>query len=74
MPFFGAATSRGHFVITDLGTVGGLNSSVGQPQKNDIGLIVGNSLGSGIDPLGENWGVLYGCVNGSSPCEGYQNL
>ena len=73
MPFFGRDVTE-HFVITDLGTVGGLNSSAGQPQKNDIGLIVGNSLGSGIDPLGENWGVLYGCVNGSSPCEGYQNL
>jgi hypothetical protein len=35
----------GHFVIADLGTlpVKGLNSSVGQPQKNDIGLIVRNS-------------------------------
>jgi probable HAF family extracellular repeat protein len=66
----------GHFVIADLGTVavGGLNSSVGQPQKNDIGLIVGNSLGSQIDPLGEYWGVLYGCVNGSSLCTGWQNL
>jgi hypothetical protein len=64
----------GHFAITDLGTLGGLNSSTGWPQKNDIGLVVGAAQGSRIDPLGEYWGVAFGCVNGSSLCEGYQNL
>jgi probable HAF family extracellular repeat protein len=63
----------GQFVVTDLGTFGGLNSSTGQPQKNDIGLIVGNAQGSQVDPLGEYWGAIYGCPN-ANPCTGYQNL
>jgi probable HAF family extracellular repeat protein len=64
----------GKFVVTDLGTVGGLDSTTGFPQKNDIGLIAGQSQGSRIDPLGEYWGVAETCVNGSSPCKGYKNL
>jgi probable HAF family extracellular repeat protein len=64
----------GRFVVTYLGTLGGLNSSTGFPQKNDIGLVVGGAQGSQIDPLGECWSVAYGCVNGSSLCEGYRNL
>jgi hypothetical protein len=64
----------GHFVITDLGTLGGLNSSTGFPQKNNFGLVVGQAQGPEPDPLGEYWGVAFGCVNGSSLCEGYQNL
>ena len=63
----------GQFVITDLGTLGGLNSSIGWPQKNDIGLIAGQALGSQLDPLGEYWGVGYGCPS-ANPCTGYQNL
>jgi probable HAF family extracellular repeat protein len=66
--------ATGQFVITDLGTLGGANSSVGQPQKNDIGLIVGNAQGSQIDPLGEYWGAGYTCPPSAVPCEGYQNL
>jgi probable HAF family extracellular repeat protein len=65
--------STGEFVVTDLGTLGGLNSSTGEPQKNDIGLIVGQAQGSQIDPLGEYWGAGYGCPN-ANPCTGYQNL
>jgi probable HAF family extracellular repeat protein len=69
-------------VITDLGTVGGANSSTPVPQKNTHGLIVGQSQGSRIDPLGEYWGVAYGCNTPPGPnnnppaglCTGWQNL
>jgi probable HAF family extracellular repeat protein len=37
--------------MTDLSTLGGLNSSVPFPQKNTHGLIVGQSQGSQVDPL-----------------------
>jgi probable HAF family extracellular repeat protein len=66
--------NTGQFVITDLGTLGGLNSSVGEPQKNDIGLLVGNAQISQIDPLGEYWGAGYGCPPVAASCEGWQNL
>jgi probable HAF family extracellular repeat protein len=62
-------------VMTDLGTLGGLNSSTGFAQKNNLGLIVGQAQGSQIDPLGEYWGVAYGCLNGAKGiCDGWQNL
>ena len=64
----------GQYKITDLGTLGGLNSSTGFAQNNSRGLIAGQAQGSQIDPLGEYWGVAYGCGNGSSLCAGYQNL
>ena len=60
-------------VITDLRTLGGLNSSTPWAQKNNIGLIVGQAQGSRADPLGEYWGVAYVCLN-SIPCMGWQNL
>jgi probable HAF family extracellular repeat protein len=44
-------------VMTDLGTVGGANSSAPFPVKDERGLVVGQSQGSQIDPLKENWGV-----------------
>jgi probable HAF family extracellular repeat protein len=67
--------AMGQPVITDLGTVGGLNSSTGFPQNNNRGLIAGQAQGSKIDPLGEYWGVAYVCNNNiGAPCEGYQNL
>lgn len=39
----------------DLGTLGGFNSSVTWPVKNNLGLIVGISQTAEPDPLGEEW-------------------
>ena len=64
----------GKFVITDLGTVGGANSSAPFPQKNTRGLIVGQAQGSQPDPLREWWGVAYVCNTPTGLCTGYQNL
>ena len=62
-------------VITDLGTLGGRNSGVGYPAKtDDAGLITGDAQTSTIDPLGENWGLLFFCSPSGGSCEGYQNL
>ena len=69
MPLFGA-----NGVMTDLGTLGGLNSSTAWPQKNNHGLIVGQAQGSQPDPLGEYWGVAYVCDTSGGHCTGYQNL
>jgi probable HAF family extracellular repeat protein len=63
----------GQFVVTDLGTLGGMNSSTGWPQKNNRGLIVGNAQISQIDPLQEYWGAGFGCPS-ANPCTGWQNL
>jgi probable HAF family extracellular repeat protein len=62
----------GDGVMTDLSTLGGLNSSTAWPQKNNFGLIVGQAQGPLPDPLGENWGAAYFCASG--PCNGNQNL
>jgi len=59
-------------VMTDLGTLGGLNSSVGLPVKDDTGLIMGTAQTSTFDPLGEFWGKAFVCTNLN--CEGWQNL
>lgn len=59
-------------VMTDLGTLGGLNSSVGLPVKNDGGFIMGTAQTSTFDPLGEFWGAAFFCANGN--CQGWQNL
>jgi probable HAF family extracellular repeat protein len=58
-------------VMTDLGTLGGPNSSVGFPIKNNHGLIVGGAQGPKTDP--EQWGSGYGCF-ATAPyvCTGYQ--
>jgi probable HAF family extracellular repeat protein len=62
-------------VMTDLGTLGGMNSSVPWAQKNNLGLIVGQAQGSQTDPLGEYWGVAYGCLNGAQGiCDGSHNV
>ncbi|HEX5716163.1 MAG TPA: hypothetical protein VF179_08390 [Thermoanaerobaculia bacterium] len=42
-------------VAVDLGTLGGPNSSVTWPVKNNRGLIAGISQTATPDPLGENW-------------------
>ena len=41
--------------MTDLGTLGGPNSWVGWPVKDDVGLIAGGSDTSNNDPLNENF-------------------
>jgi probable HAF family extracellular repeat protein len=58
-------------VMTDLGTLGGPNSGVGFPIKNNHGLIVGGAQGPNIDP--EQWGSGYDCFP-TAPyvCTGYQ--
>lgn len=55
---------------TDLGTLGGLNSSA--VQVNERGLLTGDAQTSAVDPLGENWGLLFFCTK--YPCQGYQNV
>jgi probable HAF family extracellular repeat protein len=58
--------------MTDLGTLGGLNSSGGP--VTDKGLIAGWAQTSTVDPLGENWGLEFGCTPSGGSCQGYQNL
>jgi probable HAF family extracellular repeat protein len=65
-------------VVTDLGTLGGDNSNVDFPVKNDAELIVGFAQTSTIDPLGENFCVFFctpsgGACNGSNQsCQGFR--
>ena len=68
--------AMGQLVITDLGTLGGLNSASAwaSSSKNNRGLVVGQAQSSKIDPLGEYWGVDIGCGSDSGLCTGYQNL
>jgi probable HAF family extracellular repeat protein len=59
--------------ITDLGTLGGPNSSTGfVARPNRTGLISGNAQNDQVDPNGENWGVNFGCDTNDDPCEGWQ--
>ncbi|GLQ89174.1 hypothetical protein [Dyella flagellata] len=39
----------------DLGTLGGPNSAIAWPVKNDYGVLVGIAETAQMDPLGENW-------------------
>jgi probable HAF family extracellular repeat protein len=41
--------------LTDLGTLGGPNSEVGWPVKNNRGIISGFAETAALDPFGENW-------------------
>lgn len=65
-------------VVADLGTLGGDNSTVGFPVKNNAGLIVGFAQTSTIDPLGEKFcGFVctpsLGACNGSNQsCRGFR--
>jgi probable HAF family extracellular repeat protein len=63
-------------MITDLGTLGGPNSSIGfiGAKPNDKGLIVGNAQSATPDPLGEGWGLNFGCTASGLPCDGSQYL
>ena len=57
--------------MIDLGTLGGENSSVGEPTTNVIGLIVGNAQTGNVDPTGDctmvnpSTGATYGECWGS---------
>jgi probable HAF family extracellular repeat protein len=59
-------------VMIDLGTLGGPNSGVAIPVKDDKGLVVGGAQINEVDPLGEFWGSAYFCT--AVNCEGWQNL
>lgn len=54
--------------MTDLGTLGGANSAVGFPAKNDNGLLVGFAQTSSLDPLQEMFGSLV-CSASGTPCQ-----
>jgi len=41
---------------------------------NENGLILGASETASIDPLGENWGMLFNCNLSGAPCDGYQHI
>jgi probable HAF family extracellular repeat protein len=56
-------------VVSDLGTLGGDNSNVDFPVKNDAGLIVGFAQTSIVDPLGENFCVFF-CTPSGDACNG----
>lgn len=60
-------------VVTDLGTLGGPNSSVPMPVKDDRGFVVGVAQIAEVDPLGEFWGATFVCTPSVS-CQGWQNL
>lgn len=55
--------------VTDLGTLGGDNSNVDFPVKNDDGLIVGFAQTSEPDPLGENF-CTFSCTPSGGSCNG----
>jgi probable HAF family extracellular repeat protein len=57
-------------VMTDLGTLGGFNSNVPFPVKNDEGLIAAQSQTSALDPLGENFFGPYTCDQNGDLCQG----
>jgi probable HAF family extracellular repeat protein len=61
-------------VMRDLGTLGGPNSSVGIPVKDDRGLIVGGAQISTVDPLKEFWGAAYFCTATGTNCRGWRKL
>ena len=59
--------------ITDLGTLGGPNSSIGFVSKpNNTGLLSGNAQINAVDPFGEGWGLNFGCDAIGDPCAGSQ--
>ncbi len=60
---------------TDLGTLGGPNSAVAWPNRNDHGIIVGVSETAELQPLGEDWScslaVFYGAAPDGHVCRGF---
>jgi probable HAF family extracellular repeat protein len=60
--------------LFDLGTLGGLNSSVAWPVKNNIGLLAGIAQTATPDPLGEAWScaAFFPAATGTGPtCLGF---
>lgn len=62
--------------ITDLGTLGGSNSNVFFPVKNNVGLIAGFAQTSTVDPLGENFCTFIctpsgACQGSDHSCRGF---
>lgn len=59
----------------DLGTLGGPNSAVAWPNRNDHGLIVGISETAEMQPLGEQWSCSLAVFLGAPPdghvCRGF---
>lgn len=59
--------------ITDLGTLGGPNSSIGfVARPSDTGLISGNAQTATPDPFNEQWAINLGCAPANTPCDGTQ--
>jgi probable HAF family extracellular repeat protein len=56
--------------VTDLGTLGGPNSSVGFPAKNNQGVLVVISQTASSDPLREGWNYFCGPSNSKPLCQG----
>jgi probable HAF family extracellular repeat protein len=56
-------------VMTDLGTLGGPNSAVIFPVKNDRGLITVQSQASATDPLGEYFSGPFTCTPSGALCQ-----
>jgi probable HAF family extracellular repeat protein len=56
--------------LSDLGTLGGPNSSVGFPTKNSQGILVGFSQTAASDPLREGWNYLCGPSGNKPLCQG----
>lgn len=56
-------------VVIDLGTLGGDNSNVDFPVKNDEGLVVGFAQISAVDLLGENF-CVFACTPSGGACNG----
>jgi probable HAF family extracellular repeat protein len=55
--------------MTDLGTLGGFNSAVAFPNKNEIGWLAGSSETADPDPYQENFcGFGVGCSGHTPPC------
>ena len=57
-------------VITDLGTLGGVNSNAFYPVKNDRGLIAGFAQTTTVDPLGETV-CTFGVPDSHQTCLGF---
>jgi probable HAF family extracellular repeat protein len=56
-------------MVTDLGTLGGFNSNVDFPVKNNAGLIAGFAQTSTTDPLSETF-CTFVCSPSGAPCQG----
>lgn len=56
----------------DLGTLGGANSGITWPVKNDYGVLVGIAETAQVDPLGENWScsAFFPTITGHT-CRGF---